>query len=120
MVFLVRRWLPALLVFATLGSQTLALLHRAAHQPAPQAQAQHEHHAGDEDHEGRHGAFDQLFALDTEGLACHLLDELAHGAGPAASVLPTAIAAAAYLLPALQTIAPGAAPAPFQARAPPR
>jgi len=107
MSFLARRWLLALLIAAAAASQSLGVVHQVAHQG--------EEHA----HGADHGALQDLFALDEDGLGCALLDQLANGAAPAFVALALTLAAAAYRLPALPPRSARSRAAPFEARAPP-
>jgi hypothetical protein len=109
---LARRWLLALLLVAATGAQTLGLLHQVVHQPAAGQQAH------DELHE-QHGPLDGLFALDDAGVGCHLLDQLAHGAGPASAALGLSMVLVATQLPWLVQLAPARRCVPFEARGPP-
>ena len=113
MHLLARRWLLVLLLFAATGSQTLGLLHQTVHESAASGE-----HAHDGLHE-RHGPLDALFGLDGDGLACQLLDQLVHGAGPSAVAIALPLALVPSLLPWLQQAAPGRRSAPFHARGPP-
>jgi hypothetical protein len=112
MHFLVRRWLLVLLLAAATGAQTLGLLHQVVHQPATSQ------HAHDEVNE-HHGPLDGLFALDDDGLACQLLDQLGYGAGPSGAALGLSMALVPRLLPWLQQLAPAQPCATFDARGPP-
>lgn len=112
MHLLARRWLLVLLLLAATGSQTLALLHQVVHQPA--AAGPHE-----QDVHERHGPLEALFALDDEGAACQLLDQLAHGAGPSAIALVLALALVPARLPWLRQATTARSVAPYDARGPP-
>lgn len=109
---LARRWLLVLLLVSATGAQTLGLLHHVVHQPAAMQ------HAPDDVH-GQHGPLDGLFTLDDEGLACQLLDQLAHGAGLSAAAIGPAMVLVASLLPWLQLQAPAQRCVSFEARGPP-
>jgi hypothetical protein len=107
MQHLLHRWLYALLLGATLATQTLGLVHQVLHD------------AQDPGRPAVHGALDDAFSLDDDGVSCALFDQLAQGgaapwhAPTLASALPVAV------LPVASPLRSAGGAAGFLARAPP-
>ena len=104
---LVRRWLHALLLAATLATQTLGLVHQVSHE------------RGDPGRAAVHAALEDAFALDDEGVSCELFDQLAQGGAAAWDAVPAASCASHLRLPVAQAPRESGSAASFDARAPP-
>lgn len=102
-----RRWLYALLVVATLATQALGLVHQVLHDGAAAGRP------------ATHGVLDDAFALDDEGVACELFDQLVQGGATPSPLLAFDFGAPHQPLPAALAGMPHGSAAAFQARAPP-